>query len=1160
MRTIGSSGGRILGVLAVLAALGDVGAALPTTRIQDVLFNADGTRVEGSVTIRWREFTASDGSTLAANLINVRIVQGLLRVDLTPNEDATPDGTSYQVTYLLDNGTRSFETWIVPESGSAVTVSQIRAIQPPPSGLVIAQSQVSGLVAALDGKAGLHQENVFSETQTVQETSPGSPDAMLSFLEAAGTNSVGFRLPTLSNSALYTLPVSDGLPGNQLSTDGAGNLFWADQGSGSGPGIAYEIFQNTGASVAQRNVANFSNGLTAFDNVGQTRTEIQPVFGSTAGTITQGNDPRLSDARAPLAHSSTHASAGSDPITPASIGALANTNGTITTTSPSLTPLSVTGVASQTAPLQTWRDSTGALLALVSPGGSTFARQMGINSEVGGTVANLIMQVDGANRFAFSAFDTTLNLGRYDDEGVFKDVAVQILREGDILLNSSVVVKDPTASTGASKFTIQAGEGQGTTALQEWKDNAANILTSIDASGNFQLNGNYLALAEQTAPATPSADQARLFLDAASGEVSVRKDSGSVVSLESSPPGAGITTLNTLTAATQTFAVGATGTDFGISSAGSTHTLSLPPASATSSGKLSSADWSSFDSKQPGDSDLTALAGLSTTGLVARTGSGTAAARSVTGTANEVLVTNADGVSGNPAISIAETFDLSGKTSTKPIKSGTTLPATCAAGEYFFDTNATAGRNTYACTAANTWTLQGDGGGGATNLDDLADVDAPSPSTNEVLKWNGSEWAPGADNSGTGSDQYCTQAGIRCAHLFSGANAGAKIAAAISNMKSANSRGGVIDARGLTDSTMGAFTVQPGITVLLPARQFSQTGIITVNQDAELHGATGESLSSGTQLVVGTGLAHSIRVVNSGGCVKDSNWAHKVRISRLHIDLTGSSANTDGISVCQPGENFTIEYVQTRTAPRYGFNFDEGSGGPSNFAGAGVLRQIEPNGSGVAGIHFRNNSAEFLIDGLSGDCNASMFLIEEQDFHTFSLVVEYTKSESVGGSCPGTNDPWMHIRNFDADNSNDTVMPITILGGRHTQNSGGATDWILSEGHTAGSGPIINVINEFVQGTTNLIRDVENGVTITVAEVASGKNSKIPFFQYDGHDGNPESVHYIGRGLLQMRPTDARPTCDGNRDFSLYPDASEGVFCYCDGSSWKKMHDNTTCN
>lgn len=103
-------------------------------------------------------------------------------------------------------------------------------------------------------------------------------------------------------------------------------------------------------------------------------------------------------------------------------------------------------------------------------------------------------------------------------------------------------------------------------------------------------------------------------------------------------------------------------------------------------------------------------------GMVARTALNTTAARTVTGTSNEISVTNGDGVSGNPTLALASTFDISGKTSTKPMKTGTTLPGTCAVGEYFMDTDAAVGQNTYACTSTNTWTLQGDGGGGGSGL------------------------------------------------------------------------------------------------------------------------------------------------------------------------------------------------------------------------------------------------------------------------------------------------------------------------------------------------------------------------------------------------------------------------------------------------------------
>lgn len=81
---------------------------------------------------------------------------------------------------------------------------------------------------------------------------------------------------------------------------------------------------------------------------------------------------------------------------------------------------------------------------------------------------------------------------------------------------------------------------------------------------------------------------------------------------------------------------------------------------------------------------------------------------------------------------------------------GTALPGTCSVGQQFFLTTAPAGRNLYGCTASNTWTLLGDGGGGGDgSFDpsgdyDLSGVNIVNIQTLTIYRTNG----------GSGTVQY----------------------------------------------------------------------------------------------------------------------------------------------------------------------------------------------------------------------------------------------------------------------------------------------------------------------------------------------------------------------------------------------------------------------
>jgi len=93
-------------------------------------------------------------------------------------------------------------------------------------------------------------------------------------------------------------------------------------------------------------------------------------------------------------------------------------------------------------------------------------------------------------------------------------------------------------------------------------------------------------------------------------------------------------------------------------------------------------------------------------GFMDRTALNTSSARTLTGTANKITITNGGG-GGNPTFTIADALDLSGHASTIPWRVATSAPLTCTVGQVYFDSNDTAGMNVFGCTATDTWTLQG---------------------------------------------------------------------------------------------------------------------------------------------------------------------------------------------------------------------------------------------------------------------------------------------------------------------------------------------------------------------------------------------------------------------------------------------------------------------
>ena len=173
---------RLFCAALLLAASGF--AQPPLTTIQDVLYKADGTRFNGSLTITWTSFESIDRSAIAQQTTTVNVVDGNLRVQLVPTTTATPPAT-YGVKYSSDGKIQFSETWAVPSSVAPLRVRDVRlntvgADTAGTTSPTVNESDIIGLVSDLGARPlkgpGYAAGRVAWVNQTgAMETVTGSP-------------------------------------------------------------------------------------------------------------------------------------------------------------------------------------------------------------------------------------------------------------------------------------------------------------------------------------------------------------------------------------------------------------------------------------------------------------------------------------------------------------------------------------------------------------------------------------------------------------------------------------------------------------------------------------------------------------------------------------------------------------------------------------------------------------------------------------------------------------------------------------------------------------------------------------------------------------------------------------------------------------------------
>jgi hypothetical protein len=234
---------------------------------------------------------------------------------------------------------------------------------------------------------------------------------------------------------------------------------------------------------------------------------------------------------------------------------------------------------------------------------------------------------------------------------------------------------------------------------------------------------NYNDLKEIATPGTkPAAGMLRMYAKTSMEQICVKNSAGTETCYGAA--GSGITSLNSLTAVTQTLTTASTGcTDFRITSATSTHTFCIPNASSSNRGLLTSTDWSTFNAKE---NALTFNAPLSraTNTISCPTCELTTnknAANGYAGLDATSRIAKAQAPSTTVYTDASNTFttgtqDFTAASVTRPFRAlaFASFPASCTATKDMLVRTdpATAGQVIYICNASgNGWVLVGDGTG-----------------------------------------------------------------------------------------------------------------------------------------------------------------------------------------------------------------------------------------------------------------------------------------------------------------------------------------------------------------------------------------------------------------------------------------------------------------
>lgn len=545
-------GARCVFLLAWLFCAPGLRAQLQISTIDDTIFRADGQRFNGIASIEWRSFLASDSTVVSANSKTVRIINGVLKVNLAPTTNASV-GAYYLVKYLVNGRLQSTEYWAVRPSSTALKLRDVRLAGPPAGGSAITLPpsslvQINEVVGLNDELAARPRKGLgFTASRAAVINSAGDIEG------AVGTSTDCVRV--------------DGTAG-PCGAGGGGTWIDAETPAGlvNGSNSVYTLSNPPSPSAS---LQLYRNGV--LQKAGLDYTLSTNVISFVAGSIPQLGDTMLA----------TYRISGAGAV----VGAVGQASGVLAGyyPSPSLAPAVITDlhVASNAAisesklalnfPTHTSAndpssDQKAALLGTAGTpangnryvtdedprmsnartptnhgllGGSHFDTNSGVVARgdliVGqGTSPALWtrLPLGGASRCLTSngsdaVWNTCLYAGfpagsipftdgtgnfAHNSTKLFWDNSTRRLGIGVASPSSTLMVYDSASGSGETSVTVRAGQGQqSTTPLQRWQDNASADLARIDSDGvltaagvRATTNATRPAWVETGAPADPT--------------------------------------------------------------------------------------------------------------------------------------------------------------------------------------------------------------------------------------------------------------------------------------------------------------------------------------------------------------------------------------------------------------------------------------------------------------------------------------------------------------------------------------------------------------------------------------------------------------------------------------------------------------------------------